>query len=192
MEQDILTPIKQFYRKNRRLPSYSEMLKIFKVASKRTVFEYIQALIDDGFLKQVNKKISPTKRFFALPVLGNIQAGFPIIAQQSRSYLTLDEYLIDKPDNSFLLKVNGDSMINAGIFEGDLVVIEQKSDFKQNEIVLAEIDNEWTLKILKKEKGITYLEAANPKYPPFYPRQELRIHGSVRAVMRKIGDRKVN
>jgi repressor LexA len=104
---------------------------------------------------------------------------------QSRSYLTLDEYLIDKPDNSFLLKVNGDSMINAGIFEGDLVVIEQKSDFKTNEIVLAEIDNEWTLKILKKDKGITYLEAANPKYPPFYPRRELRIHGTVRAVMRK-------
>jgi SOS regulatory protein LexA len=185
MEQDILTPLKQFYRKNRRLPSYSEMLKLFKVASKRTIYEYVQNLIDDGFLKQVNKKLAPTKRFFALPLLGNIQAGFPILAMQSRSYLTLDEYLIDKPDNSFLLKVNGDSMINAGIFEGDLVVIEQKSDFKTNEIVLAEIDNEWTLKILKKDKGITYLEAANPKYPPFYPRRELRIHGTVRAVMRK-------
>jgi repressor LexA len=66
MEQDILTPLKQFYRKNRRLPSYSEMLKLFKVASKRTIYEYVQNLIDDGFLKQVNKKLAPTKRFLAI------------------------------------------------------------------------------------------------------------------------------
>jgi len=191
MEQDLLTPLKNFYRKNRRLPSYSEMLKIFNVASKRTIYEYIQQLIDEGFIKRVNKKLSPTKRFFALPVLGMIQAGFPILAQQSRSYLTLDEYFIEKPDNSFLLKVHGDSMINVGIFEGDLVVIEQKGDFRAGDIVLAEIDNEWTLKILKKEKGKTYLEAANPIYPPFYPKQELKIHGIVRAVMRKI-DGKMN
>ena len=187
MEQDLLTPLKNFYRKNRRLPSYSEMLKIFNVASKRTIYEYVQQLIDEGFIKRVNKKLSPTKRFFALPVLGMIQAGFPILAQQSRSYLTLDEYFIEKPDNSFLLKVHGDSMINVGIFEGDLVVIEQKGDFRAGDIVLAEIDNEWTLKILKKEKGRTYLEAANPMYPPFYPKRELKIHGIVRAVMRKLG-----
>ncbi len=189
MEQDILTPLKNFYRKNRRLPSYSEMLKIFNVASKRTIYEYVQQLIDEGFIKKVNNKLSPTKMFFAIPVLGMIQAGFPILAQQSRSYLTLDEYFIEKPDNSFLLKVHGDSMINAGIFEGDLVVIEQKGDFKAEDIVLAEIDNEWTLKILKKERGRTYLEAANPSYPPFYPKQELKIHGVVRAVMRKLGGR---
>ena len=188
MEIDTLTPLKQFYRKNRRLPSYAEMLKIFKVASKRSIYEIVQQLIDEGFLKQINKKLSPTKRFFALPLLGNIQAGFPIIAMQSRSYLTLDEYLIEKPDNSFLLKVQGDSMMNLGIFEGDLVVIEQKSDFKTNEIVLAEIDNEWTLKILKKEKGKVYLEAANPKYPPFFPKKELKIDGTVKAVMRKFTD----
>lgn len=189
MEQDLLTPLKNFYRKNRRLPSYSEMLKIFNVASKRTIYEYVQQLVDEGFIKLVNKKLSPTKRFFAIPVLGMIQAGFPILAQQSRSYLTLDEYFIEKPDNSFLLKVHGDSMINVGIFEGDLVVIEQKGDCKTDDIVLAEIDNEWTLKILKKEKGKTYLEAANPMYPPFYPKQELKIHGIVRAVMRKLGGR---
>lgn len=187
MEQDILTPLKKFYRKNRRLPSYSEMQKIFKVPSKRTIYEYVQQLIDEGFIKKINKKLSPTKLFFAMPVLGMIQAGFPILAQQSRSYLTLDEYFIEKPDNSFLLKVRGDSMINAGIFEDDLVVIEQKGDFKAGSIVLAEIDNEWTLKILKKEKGMTYLEAANPNYPPFYPKQELKIHGVVRAVLRKLG-----
>ena len=123
MEGDILTPIKKFFRINRRLPSYSEMLKIFSVASKRTVYMYVQKLIDEGFLKKVNKKLAPTKMFFALPIMGMIQAGYPILAEENRNYITLDEYFIEQPDNSFLLKVRGDSMINMGIFEGDLVVI---------------------------------------------------------------------
>jgi len=189
MEQDILTPLKKYYRKNRRLPSYSEMLKIFGVASKRTIFQYVQELVDDGFIKKVKGKLAPTKRFFGIPLLGNIQAGYPILAQQDKSYLTLDEYFIEKPDHSFLLRVNGDSMINAGIFDGDLVVIEQKGSWGAEDIVLAEIDNEWTLKILKKINGKSHLEAANPAYPPFYPKQELKIHGVVRAVLRKMNGR---
>src|SRR3989344_6481886 len=189
MELDILTPLKKFFRKNRRLPSYSEMLKIFGVPSKRTIHQYIQELVDEGFIQKLKGKLAPTKRFFGIPLLGNIQAGYPILAQQDKSYLTLDEYFIEKPDNSFLLRVTGDSMINAGIFEGDLVVVEQKGIWGEGDVVLAEIDNEWTLKILKKENGKAYLEAANPAYPPFYPRQELKIHGIVRAVLRKMNGR---
>ncbi|PIT89264.1 MAG: repressor LexA [Candidatus Levybacteria bacterium CG10_big_fil_rev_8_21_14_0_10_36_7] len=189
MEQDILTPLKKYFRKNRRLPSYSEMLKIFGVASKRTIYQYVQELMDEGFLQKVKGKLAPTKRFFGIPLLGNIQAGYPILAQQDKSYLTLDEYFIEKPDNSFLLRVTGDSMINAGIFEGDLVVVEQKGSWKTEDIVLAEIDNQWTLKILKTTKGKNYLEAANPAYPPFYPKSELKIHGVVKAVLRKMGKR---
>ena len=189
MEKDILTPLKKYYRTNRRLPSYSEMLKIFGVASKRTIFQYVQELVDNGFIQKVKGKLAPTKRFFGIPLLGNIQAGYPIIAEQSKSYLTLDEYLIEKPDNSFLLRVTGDSMINAGIFEGDLVVVEQKGSWGVGDVVLAEIDNEWTLKILNKKNGKPFLEAANPNYPPFYPENELKIHGSIKAVMRKMGKR---
>ncbi len=191
MENDLITPLKKFYRINRRLPSYSEMLKIYNVASKKTISTYIEKLIDDGFIKKINRKLAPTKMFFGLPVLGMIQAGYPIIAEQDKSYLTLDEYFIESPDNSFLLKVRGDSMINAGIFEGDLVVIEQKKNVNADDIVLAEIDREWTLKIFKKVGKTTFLEAANPNYPPFYPKQELKIHGVVRAVLRKV-NKKMN
>lgn len=189
MDSDLITPLKKFYRANRRLPSYSEMLKIYNVASKKTVYTYIQKLIDDGFIKKINRKLSPTKMFFALPVYGMIQAGYPIIAEQDRNYLSLDEYLIESPDSSFLLKVRGDSMINVGIFEGDLVVIDRKKHVDAGDIVLAEIDREWTLKILKKVGRKSYLEAANPNYPPFYPEQELKIHGVVRAVLRKVNSR---
>ncbi len=184
----ILLPIKKFYRKNRRLPSYSEMLKLFGVASKKTIYDYMQKLVDGGFLKKVGNKFAPTSRFFALPVLGMIRAGYPIIAEEDRRYLTIDEYLIENPDNSFLLKVQGDSMVEAGIFEGDLVVIEQKKSAQHGDIVLAEIDREWTLKIFQKDikTQTPFLKAANPKYPPFHPSRELMIHGIVRAVLRKV------
>jgi len=79
-------------------------------------------------------------------------------------------------------------MIGVGIFEGDIVIIEKKKEAFIGDIVLAQIDNEWTLKIFKKDrsKKIIFLEAANPRYPRFYPQRELQIYGVVRAVIRKI------
>ena len=179
MIEDRLSSIKKFFRKNRRLPSYSEMLKLFNISSKNAVFKIINKLIDLGFIEKESKKLSPTKKFFALPLLGIIKAVFPILA---------DDYLIENPQTSFLLKVSGDSMTGVGIFEGDIVIIERKKDINTGSIVLAQIDNEWTLKILKtdRKKHINYLEAANPKYPPFYPINDLQIYGIVRGVIRKI------
>lgn len=182
-----LSLLKKFYWKNHRLPSYSEMLKIFGVSSKNTVFKVIKKLIDEGFLKKNNNKISPTSKFFALPILGLVKAGFPILAEENKEYLTLDEYLIDDPNSSFLLKVSGDSLNGMGIFDGDIVIIERKRQALPGDIVLAQIDKEWTLKILRKNRatGKFYLEAANINYPPMYPKHDLQIFGVVKAVIRK-------
>lgn len=183
-----LTKIKNFYRKWRRLPSYSEMLKLFGFSSKNAIFKIIKNLIKEGFLKKENNKLSPTPKFFALPFLGEVKAGFPILAEEDRNYLTLDEYLIENPNSSFLLKVSGDSLAGIGIFDGDIVVIERKKEASNGDIVLAQIDREWTLKILKKDRirRLVFLEAANPKYPPLYPQKELQIFGVVKAVIRKL------
>lgn len=185
--KDRLFTIKKFYRKFKRLPSYSEMLKLFGFSSKNAVFKIVQKLIAEGFLKKENNKLAPTSKFFALPFLGIIKAGFPILAEEDRNYLTLDEYLMEDPSSSFLLKVSGDSLSGVGIFDGDIVIIKRMKEATSGDIVLAQIDREWTLKILKKDRRrqTIYLEAANPKYPPFYPRQELQIFGVVRAVVRK-------
>ncbi len=187
MKQNRLNIIKGFYKKYRRLPSYSEMLKLFGLSSKNSIFKMVKQWIEEGLIKKEQGKLSPTARFFSLPFLGVIRAGFPILAEENREYLTLDEYLIEDPQSSFLLKVTGDSLAEIGIFEGDLVVIERKKEASSGDVVLAQIDKEWTLKILKKDRkhGRVYLMAANQKYPPFYPRQELQIFGVVRAVIRK-------
>ena len=183
-----LDQVKRFYRKYNRLPSYSEMLHIFKLASKKAIHDIVHKWVDEGILKIEDNKLAPASSFFGLPLFGIIKAGFPIMADENKQYLSLDEYLIEDPTTSFLLKVSGDSMINVGIFDGDVVIIARTKNALPGDIVLAEIDKEWTLKIYKHDrlKKTDYLEAANPKYPPFYPRQELMIHGIVKGVVRKM------
>ena len=121
-----------------------------------------------------------------LPVLGHIVAGFPSPAEEElRDILSFDEYLITRPNSSFILKVSGDSMINAGIMPGDLVVVEKGRYPKTGDIVIAEVDGEWTMKYFRKEGKDIVLEAANPDFAPIRPKQELRLGGIVTAVVRK-------
>lgn len=183
-----LSQLKKFYRRFRRLPSFSEMLDLFGLNSKNAVFKIINKLVDGGFIRKENKIYAPTSKFFALPLLGIVKAGFPIIADEDKNYLTLDEFLIEDPNSSFLFRVSGDSLSGIGVFDGDIVIIERKKEAYPGDIVLAEIDREWTLKILKRNKAdrILYLEAANPKYPPLVPTEQLQIFGVVRAVVRKL------
>lgn len=183
-----LGSVKSFYRSARRLPSYAEMLKLFGLSSKNAVFKIVKKWISDGFLEKKADKLAPTAKFFSIPFMGIIKAGFPVISEEDKNYLSLEEYLIEDPNKTFLLKVSGDSMIDAGIYEGDIVVIERKKDARPGDIVLAQIDHEWTLKIyqMDRKKNVTYLLAANTNYPPFYPHAELLIHGIVRAVVRKL------
>ena len=164
------------------------MLALFHFSSKNAVFRAVAKLIEEGFLQKKAEKLAPTSRFFSLPLLGLVKAGFPILSEEDKKYLTLDEYLIEDPISSFLLTVSGDSLQDLGIFEGDIVIIERRQNASTGSIVLAEIDRRWTLKILRKDhiKQRLYLESANAKYPPFIPREELKIHGVVKAVVRKI------
>lgn len=188
MTKDYLGQLKDFYRKNKRLPSYSEMGKIFGFASKKSVFDIVHKWIEEGMLQKINDKLSPTTKFFSLPFLGVIKAGYPILAEENKQYLSLDEYLIDDPQSSYLLRVSGDSLIDEGIYDGDIVIIERQKEANAGDIVLAEIDKEFTLKILRKDKvrKISYLSAANANYPPFYPKYELKIHGVVKGIVRKL------
>ncbi|MBU0574691.1 MAG: LexA family transcriptional regulator, partial [Proteobacteria bacterium] len=99
--------------------------------------------------------------------------------------MSMDEYLITRPEASYLLQVSGDSMIGEGIVEGDLVVVEKGREPKSGDIVIAEVDGEWTIKYFRKQGKQVVLEAANPKYPLMRPKSELKLGGVVTAVIRK-------
>jgi SOS-response transcriptional repressor LexA len=182
---DRLLQLKNFYKKYKRLPSYSEMLSLFNVSSKNAVFKIVQKWIEEGIVQKIDNKLSPTSRFFALPLMGLVKAGYPASVESTVDFLSLDDYLVDNPQNSFLLRVAGDSLMDIGIFPDDMVLIERNLNAFSGEIVLAQIDREWTLKILRKTKQGIFLESANKKYPPFTAVEELKVMGVVKAVIRK-------
>jgi len=162
------------------------MLSLFGFASKNAIYKIVRQWITEGFFIKEEDKLVPTSKFFSLPLLGLVKAGFPILAEEDKKYLTLDDYLIEDPISSFLLTVSGDSLVEIGIFDGDIVVIEKRKEALPGDVVLAEIDREWTLKILRRDQNKTYLASANINYPPFFPQNELKIHGVVKAVIRKL------
>lgn len=176
-----------FFRANRRMPSFGEMIDLLGVRSKSVVNFWINKLIDAEILEKDGKgRLTFTKRSFAIPKVGSVQAGFPSPEEEALcDIMSMDEYLVTKPDASFLLQVSGDSMIGEGILEGDLVIVEKGRQPKNGDVVIAEVDGEWTMKYFKRRGKQVVLEAANPKYPIIMPKTELRLGGVVTAVIRK-------
>ncbi len=182
-----LKSIESFYLRHRRMPSYSDMLKIFSLRSKNAVFKRVAILVEKGFLdKDGNGRLIARAASRPVPVLGVIKAGFPSPAEEELGDLmSLDEYLIGSPQATFILKVDGDSMLDAGIHPGDLVLVQKDLTPRSGDIVIAYVDNEWTLKYFEKKDGRIFLRAANEEYPPIIPKRELVIMGVVVANVRK-------
>jgi SOS regulatory protein LexA len=176
-----------FFRTNRRMPSFGEMINLLGVRSKSVVNFWIDKLIAEEILAKDGKgRLTFTTRSFAVPMVGSIQAGFPSPEEESQyDILSMDEYLVTKPDASFLLQVSEDSMIDEGILDGDLVIVERGRQPKNGDVVIAEVDGAWTMKYLKRQGKQIVLEAVNPKYPIVKPRTELRLGGVITAVIRK-------
>ncbi len=179
--------LRRYWQKNKRLPSFSEMANIFNYASKNAVSKLVIRLKEADIVEQdANGHLIPGDILTSLPLLGNVQAGFPSPAEEELvDTLTLDRYLVNNPDSSFLIEVAGDSMIEAGIQPKDLVIVDRGLTPKNNDIVLAKIDNDWTLKYLYKKGQQIYLQAANENYPNLIPKQELEIAGVVVSSIRK-------
>ncbi len=179
--------LERFYQDAGRMPSYSEMLGLFGLKSKNAVFKRIAKLVDAGLVRKDSRGcILPAHLRRPARLLGFVQAGFPSPAEEeTQDLVSLDEYLISNPESTFLLKVEGDSMVGAGINPGDLVLVQRDLNPRPGDIVIARIDNEWTLKYFDTSKGKVTLRAANDKYPVLAPRQELVIGGVVIANVRK-------
>lgn len=185
---DKIRLLRQFWRQERRAPTYAEMLGLFGYKSKNAVFGLLRKLEEAGYVAK-----DPNGRIALLPkltgtvrMLGSIAAGFPTQEEeQETDAITLDEYLVKNPDNTYMLTVRGDSMIDAGIMPGDIVLVEKGPRPNQNDIVVARVDEEWTLKYYVRDNAGVRLEPANPKYKFIRPLRSLEIGGIVRAVIRK-------
>jgi repressor LexA len=179
--------IAAFYTENKRIPTYEEMKYLFNVASKNTVAYRVNKLLETGFLIKEEGRLSLAETGSVMR-LGTVQAGFPTVADEdiSTELVSLDDFLIDRKGSTYMLEVVGESMIEAGILEGDLVLVERGRSPRKGDIVLALVDHEYTLKYLDTEKGKPVLIPANKKFKKIYPNPNtLKIEAVLKAVIRK-------
>jgi repressor LexA len=199
-QQEIYDFIVAFRRENGCSPSIPEIQREFGIRSPNGVAGHLHALETKGIIRradrgsrQIDVPGDPAIHYETLhnvPVFGQIPAGPPqeIAASAAESTALLDESSLGfRPkEGCYALKVRGDSMKDAGILNGDLVVIEPTPTPRQGQIVAALIDGESTLKRLVRVKGRWFLKAENTAYPELYPRADLVIQGVVRTVIRKL------
>lgn len=183
-----LAALRTHWKRHKAFPSMAKLCGVLGLTSTSSVFALVGRLTDEGYLQRHEGRIAPGKLFLARQVLGPVRAGQPQpVSQEEPELLTLDDYLIDEPNRTSLHRVRGDSMKDAGIFEGDLVVVEHNSPTKPGDIVVAYADNELTVKTLRMgEDGKYFLEAANPAYPPIRPSSSLELLGVVISVARRV------
>jgi repressor LexA len=189
----VLTYIRDFANARGYAPTMQELADEFGV-SKVTVFEHIAALQKKGYLKRIRHRarslqlstqfVFPDERPTRLPLAGTIAAGRPIEAIEDREVLDLEEVFVS-PYERFVLKVRGDSMVEDGICDGDLVVVEKREDPRDGETVVALLSGEEaTLKRFYREPDGVRLEPANPNYQPIRTR-DVQVQGVVVGLVRK-------
>ncbi len=195
-QRTVLNYIGEFQRKRGYSPSLADLALAFGVSSKNAVAKVVNVLVREGHLEKDPKgrikimeagdKEESLPQAMMLPLFGPISAGFAApVEEQAEEMITLDTFLVGDRSSTFLLRVRGDSMIDAGIFEGDIVIVNRKKTPKLNDIVVGVLDGEYTLKRLRRDKGKYYLQAENPSYPDMYAMEELQVAGVVEGTVRK-------
>lgn len=183
--------LETFYGENKRMPTYSEMLKLFNFKSKNAVFKIVEKLMEAGLVEKDHLgRLIPTKNFAennsSVPMLGFVTAGFPAsVEEELADTVNLDDLLIKNKPLTYMLEVDGDSMIDAHIEKGDMVLVEKINQAKDGQIIIAEVDGEFTMKYFREKGNKRWLEPANKNYKPIYPENFLNVIAVLKAVIRK-------
>lgn len=194
---EILSYIKNEIYKKGYPPSVREICDAVKLKSTSTVHGHLERLEKKGFIRRDPTKpraievldsgssMISRKEMVEIPVVGKVTAGLPILAQENieDSFPVPVEYVGNS--NAFMLIVRGESMMNAGILDGDFVIVRQQSVAQNGEIVVALINDEATVKTYYKEKDYFRLQPENPSFAPILTK-ELSILGKVIGVFRSI------
>lgn len=182
-----LARLRDYYARHRILPSYARIGALVGLNSKASVAGMVLRLKGEGFLESSpDRRLKPGRRFFERSVGESVHAGLPSPASDAGAdTLTIDEHLIANPSKTVLVKVKGDSMIDAGIHSGDVVVVEKRHTANVGDIVVAILDNEFTLKRFGREKGRVVLRPENRAHPVIRPTGEAEIFGVVVGLFRK-------
>lgn len=208
-QQDVYDFIVIRSQENRLPPTVREIGEHFQIASTNGVRSILSALIKKGYIRRsprLSRGIEILKEQVAhptplrsseenpqnvveIPIIGRVAAGQPILAVQNlEGTVTVDRDFLARQSNVFALRVKGDSMIEAGILDGDLVFARQQQTADDGQIVVAMVDDEATVKYYKPQKAHIELHSANPKYSPILIGSERNFHiaGRIIGVMRRM------
>ena len=199
----VLETIREWIRQRGYPPTIRELGKQLGIKSLRGVTTHLDAIAKKGFLKRESRArsislldlVAPFEQALRVPIVGRIRAGKPVLAQeQVEGHVVVDGAWIGAaaqagPSEHFALKVLGDSMINAGILDGDCVIVRQQPTAENGDVVVALLGDEATVKRFFKEGDRVRLQPEHPTMEPLLvnPPQSLTILGKVVAVFRKIG-----
>jgi len=193
-QRNVLEFIQNEQREKGLTPSTREIQTHFRLASQTSIMQYLAVLERKGFLDRHARKaralITPVQkvRIADIPIYGQIPAGMSTLTEQTiEGHISLDAKSVNASKNgrTFALRVRGESMIDAHILDGDIVILEDRKDVQNGDIVAALIDGETTLKRYVVEHGRPYLKAENPLYPNLIAARELRVQGVVVSLVRK-------
>lgn len=188
-DNSYLARLRDYYVEARRIPTQERICELMGFASKTAAKKLLFRFEAAGFVERTpdDDAWMPTARFFERPLADvAVRAGAPdMIDGMGGEPFLVDQYLVRQPSRTVMVPVKGDSMIDAGIHDGDIVVVERTKAAKSGDFVIAIVDNEFTLKELVLEKGAFVLKPHNPAYPVIRPRGELEIFGIVTGLARR-------
>jgi len=171
-EKQIYDYIVEYVEENGFAPSIRDICNGLSIASTSTVQGYIKLLSEKGLLSRKEQKkraimpVSHSNGSISVPILGSIVAGEPLVAFENiEGYFPLPD-IYSKTEDLFMLKVHGDSMTDAGIYENDLIVVKKQPVAENGEIVVAMVDDAATVKTYYNENGYIRLQPENNKYKP--------------------------
>ncbi len=192
-QKTILEFVQKFIENKGFAPSLEEIKKHSKLSSVSTVHHHLQRLEKEGYIKREQNEprsilIETNKELVDIPLIGAISAGQPIEAIAIPETIKVPKTQLSKSGEHFALKVKGHSMIDEGIYNGDVVIVKKQSVADNGTTVVALLnDNEVTLKKIYKEKEQFRLQPANPSFKPIFTKN-LIIQGKVISVVRNFGE----
>ncbi len=183
----IINDLTQYYFQEKVLPTFREMKDLFGVKGTRSVSLIVDKLIEHGYLMRNEKWLIPWPRLLSIPVFESVSAWFFAPATEERYEINLEQYLVDKPQETYIVKVQGDSMKNVWLLPWDFVVVDKsKKQPSDGEIVIAQTDDGWvTVKTYRKQGEKVRLQPENENYPAIIPVYETNILWSVISSFRR-------
>lgn len=183
-----LAKLRSYFKVHKVIPSMSTIAEVVGLSSTSSVFALVGRLTEAGFLDRTpDRRIAPGKKFFERPLLAYLRAGSPQEASQDApEALAIDDYLIENPNRTLLLRVKGDSMKDAGLLDGDIAVVLKGAPTELGDMVVAVVDGAFTVKFLDKGRDRRYfLRPANEAHHAIYAQGTLEIFGLVVGSFRK-------